>query len=103
MFLRVFIPLSIFQFNTLDNIIQNQIREDYNKINSADKISGTDGVIIQCRTKGGKNSSTRAYYFRKQFLNYLFNFDLGIIRNRNVKEFWNKHKKNLIKSNIIEG
>jgi DNA mismatch repair protein MutH len=73
--------LSINTFQTLnDSLIIDQLKADYELIqkyfrecseNKTDPHT-VNGVLVQVRTKGSKNSNSRAFYAHKEFVNLIF-------------------------------
>ena len=64
-------------FLKTDDLIM-EIKADYDFIRDKlitqgfDSLTGTDGKWIQARTKGSKNSDTRAFYARTQLVAKIF-------------------------------
>jgi hypothetical protein len=59
--------------NKNDDKIKNIIKKDFDEIQKKlceeNKMESTTGEYIQSRTKGNKNSNTRAFYFKTKFIN----------------------------------
>lgn len=67
-------------FNLSNPVIYNQVKIDYDLVRETIKqkgfpsLTGKLGIWVQPRTKGpGNGSTTRAFYARKNFINYILN------------------------------
>jgi hypothetical protein len=71
---------SVTPFDLTDKIYQ-LVETDYNEVRNSIKICGGTGLTgkmgkyIQPRTKGGKDSDTRAFYARPRFLKLIINLE----------------------------
>jgi len=66
------------EFDLANSELISQIKKDYEMIREViknqgfDYLSGRLGVVVQPRTKGAKNSKSRAFYIRAKYLNEVF-------------------------------
>ena len=70
--------VSVGTFDLLDKNIKEQVRKDYELVQSTikekgfDKLTGAMGILVQPRTKGpGHGSTSRAFYARTNFVKIL--------------------------------
>lgn len=66
----------IFQYG--DELVQ-QMEQDYElireQLKNGSKLSSRHGILIQARTKGSKNTASRAFYGRKSLINKIIKVD----------------------------
>jgi DNA mismatch repair protein MutH len=82
-------------------ILWQRIRDDYNMIRDmmiqGETISGSNGIILQSRTKGpGHGSTSRAFYLLPHFLPELFTGMKGTTLTKRTPErkiWWDKYKE----------
>ena len=78
-------------------ILWQRIRNDYHMIRDIKLSGGTveseHGIILQNRTKGPKNSKTRAFYLTVHFLTEIFTDMQGTKPQKARRIWWDKYKE----------